>query len=109
MVTVVPMRTLRALGTVGCLSLLHACVVVPQGRGPAITAAEVQQIVVCKTTYLEIQDRFGAPDTVGQTPGLVTWKYARGLIVAFNRADIVVDYAHNAPGIVEIKDRCATQ
>lgn len=90
--------------------MLYACVVVgSHKRGPAITAADVQQIEVCKTTYQEIQDKFGAPDSIGQTPGLVTWKYARGLIVAFNRADIVVDYAHNAPGIVEIKDRCAAR
>jgi hypothetical protein len=87
-----------------------ACMLVGCRPPPPITMSEVNRIGVCTTDYRQVQQMFGAPQRVGRTGSLVLWTYENpagkgALLVAFSN-DIVVDYAFNAPGLVELADRC---
>src|SRR5687767_6619028 len=100
-------RTRRVLRNAPVIqAVLAACVSNSIGCGPPpIKLDDVNRIRVCRTDYLEVREMFGKPSRVGRTGRLVLWTYeqpmgAGWLLVAF-RNDIVVDYAYNAPGIIE--------
>jgi hypothetical protein len=80
------------------------------GCQPPITIAEVNRIKVCTTNHRDVKQMFGTPSRVGRTGQLVLWTYNNDtgegpLLVAFAN-DIVVDYVYNAPGLIELRDRC---
>jgi hypothetical protein len=85
-----------------CAAALLSC------REP-ITPNEVKQIKVCETNYAQVKEMFGTPEEVGLKTGLTTWTYGkldRLLVVAFNKHDVVVDFAYNTPDHIELSNNC---
>jgi len=95
------------------LLILTSCASV----GNKIDVSKLNKVENCKTTKSELISLIGEPERTGRQNGYntMTWEYAKAslvgnenqYIVVFLNNNVVVDYAVNPVGVVQVNDTCS--
>lgn len=101
--------------------LLSGCAMSPMNemiQGKKVDTDKFNEFKVCETTKDTVISSIGEPQQMGRQSGYntVSWYYGRvsfssgsetqNVLAFFNNENVLVDYAINPVGLVEIVDKC---
>lgn len=112
------MKIIKALATGAIYLNITACgILIPMSNGDHVELSQLDKVEVCKTTKSEVVSLLGEPSQRGTQSGFSTmsWSYSRIFLMSgetqhvvsfFNKKNILVDYAVNPVGLVEVNNQC---